>query len=364
MTTTFTVPLEPSGPGGGSPAPDTAAHAISWHGVRTIAVLELRQRIRSTRWRVALAVWFALVGLVSVLIGGAFASLGGDPKWAFGLVLMFVLGLGLVVAPTLASTAINGDRSAGTLAILQVTLLSPADIAVGKLLAGWAAALAFLVVSLPFLIWSALLGGTTVGGFFLSLAVLALMLGVVCAIGLGFSALTARTAGSSVLTYIAVASLTVLTPILFVLTLPAVTTTEQVEVYGLAQGPPADGENSGCETFTAEREVSHTERTWWLLAINPFVILADTGAQPGLDPEDSGPFEAIRAATNEMRNGPPDVVQECWWESQAPPEVDHGTPVWPWGLGANLLLGAAGLAVAIRRLKVPYRTLPGGTRVA
>ncbi|TDE89223.1 ABC transporter permease [Occultella glacieicola] len=363
--TTFDVPLEPGHPlDPAPPGPDTSARAISWQGVRTIAVLELRQRIRSTRWRVALAVWFALVGLVSILIGGAFAALGGDPTWSFGLVLMFVLGLGLVVAPTLASTAINGDRNAGTLAILQVTLLSPADIAVGKLLAGWAAALAFLAVSLPFLIWSALLGGTTVAGFFLSIVVLALLLGVVCAIGLGFSALTARTAGSSVLTYVAVASLTVISLILFALTAPLVTTTEEVEVYGVSEEAMAGDQTYECETFTAQREVTHTERTWWLLAINPFVILADTGAQPGLDPRDSGPFEAIRSATNQVRSGPPDVHQECWLDSAPPPTVDDAAPIWPWGLAANLLLGAVGLAVAIRRLRVPYRTLPGGTRVA
>ena len=62
-----------------------------------------------------------------------------------------MLGLGLLVTPTLASTGINGDRNAGTLATLQVTLLTPAEIAAGKLLAAWAAACAFLVASLPFL---------------------------------------------------------------------------------------------------------------------------------------------------------------------------------------------------------------------
>ena len=55
----------------------------------------------------------------------------------FGAVTFLVLGLGLLVTPTLTSTAINGDRNAGTLATLQVTLLSPAEIALGKLLAAW-----------------------------------------------------------------------------------------------------------------------------------------------------------------------------------------------------------------------------------
>jgi ABC-2 type transport system permease protein len=53
-------------------------------------------------------------------------------------------------------------------------------------------------------------------------------------------------------------------------------------------------------------------------------------------------------------------------ESRAPieePEPDRSV-VWPYGLAANLLLGAGGLAVAVRRLAIPQRTLPRGTRVA
>jgi len=40
------------------------------------------------------------------------------------------------------------------------------------------------------------------------------------------------------------------------------------------------------------------------------------------------------------------------------------TPIWPWGLAGNLLLGAGGVVVAVRRLRIPQRTLPRGTRVA
>jgi hypothetical protein len=40
------------------------------------------------------------------------------------------------------------------------------------------------------------------------------------------------------------------------------------------------------------------------------------------------------------------------------------SPIWPWGLGANLLIGATFLWVAVRRLQVPYGQLPPGTRVA
>jgi len=38
--------------------------------------------------------------------------------------------------------------------------------------------------------------------------------------------------------------------------------------------------------------------------------------------------------------------------------------VWPYGLAANLVVGAAFTAVAVRRLTTPSRRLPRGTRVA
>jgi len=47
----------------------------------------------------------------------------------------------------------------------------------------------------------------------------------------------------------------------------------------------------------------------------------------------------------------------------ATPEPNRSA-VWPWGLAADLLLGAGGLIVAVRRLSIPQRTLPRGTRVA
>jgi hypothetical protein len=38
--------------------------------------------------------------------------------------------------------------------------------------------------------------------------------------------------------------------------------------------------------------------------------------------------------------------------------------VWPWGLGFDLLLGAAGVVVAVNRLRIPTGELARGTRVA
>ncbi len=357
--------------------PTTApTRRFTWQGVRTVLTLELRQRVRSTRWKIALIAWFAIVGLITLLLPALIGFDGGTTSgsWVFGLILLFVLGLGLVVSPTLSSTAINGDRNAGTLAILQVTMLGPGELAVGKLLAGWIAALAFLVISLPFLIWAAVVSQASFGGFMLVLLVLALLLGVVCAIGLGFSSLTTRPAGSSVLTYVVVAGLTVISLIVWGLSLPLVTSqNEEVEVLAV----PIDS-NAECEWTTQTRSVVHTERTWWLLAINPFVVLADAAPTAPQDVDEYGysnygPLEAIQQGVRGARVGEGDQRDECWSANYPAGvsaddfrtiESSDNLPIWPWGLTANLLLGAGGLWLAIRRLRVPYTSLSPGTRVA
>lgn len=384
MSTVTTGGAVPAAPGAVDVPPGPRTWRVTWHGVRTVATLELRQRVRSTRWKVALLVWFLVVGAITALAWAAMAStssgagLDQEPLGPalFGLVVFFVLFLGLVVAPTLSATAINGDRSAGTLAILQVTLLSPAEIVLGKLLASWAAALAFLLVSVPFLVAGLAAGGTPVLSVVVCLVVLALLLAGVCAIGLGFSALTARSAGSAVLTYLAVAGLTVLSLLVFGLTVPAVSNQpEEVRVWTVPSDYDwEDDEVPDCVWETQTQYVSHTERTWWLLAINPFVVVAD--AAPEADRADASAsldlLGGIRQGVRALRAGPATEQDYCWTGQErgasydspvAERDVDDSA-VWPWGLAANLLLGAAGVALAVRRLRIPQRTLARGTRVA
>lgn len=381
-TTDQPTPTAEPGPAPSGIGRQRGVWALSWHGVRTVAVLDLRQRVRSTRWLVALGVWFAVVGAITwltwVATNATFGTDQGDGvlvgPTVFGLIVFFVLFLGLLVSPTLSATSINGDRSAGTLATLQVTLLTPAEIAVGKLAASWAAALAFLAVSVPFLILALAAGGTPALSVIVCLLVLALLLAIVCAIGLGFSALTARTSGSAVLTFMAVAGLTVLSPIVFALTLPAVTTTDQVRVWDVPVNYDWEGGAAPtCEWTTQTVTRPHTERTWWLLAVNPFVIVADAAPEVRGDPTAAGVdlLGGIRGLVREARTGPDRELDRCASGFGASRMVSPVTAaetnrsvVWPWGLGADLLLGAAGLVIAVRRLTIPQRTLPRGTRVA
>jgi len=349
---------------------------LSWHGVRTVAALELRQRVRSTRWIVALVVWFVVVGAITALTTGALGTLTGQDTsplhrgpLLFFVVTFLVLGLGLLVTPTLSSTAVNGDRAAGTLATVQVTLLTPAEIATGKLLGAFAAATAFLVASLPFYGLAMAMGGTRVLTLVSVVVVTAVILASVCGMGIGFSALTARTAGSTVLTFLGVSGLT----------LPANTSQEQVRVWGvspssassaLASDATTSVTSPTCEWRVETRPVTHTERTWWLLAANPFVVVSDASAVPQQDLRTvTSPFAAIREAIRTARAGATGVSNECWGptgQAALPTEGPRPStvPVWPWGLGFSVLLGAAGYVTAVRRLRIPQRTLPRGVRVA
>jgi ABC-type transport system involved in multi-copper enzyme maturation permease subunit len=373
---------------------------VSWAGVRTVAVLELRQRVRSTRWILILVLWAVLLGALTALMhlywwGWDYEGEGPSPSRfgaaVFGMIVYMVLSLGSLIAPAMASTSINGDRAAGVLATPQTTLLTPAEIALGKLGAAWVTSLAFLVVSLPIIGWGYLDGGTPLGRLAVTSALLAVMLLVVCAVGLGWSAITARTTYSVVLTYLTVAAVGIGLPVLYVLLIPVTATTERHVVRTLVPQsatmdprtgqwvePSADGRattrSTGedplvCRESVRRERMRHPERIWWVLAANPYVILADASPLP--PDHDSDMLSEIRRSVRELRQSNPSVSDHC------DPDEWHGgsyqargrnaisvNPTWPYGLAANLALGAGFTAVAVLRLRTPMGRLPRGLRIA
>ena len=378
------------------------------HGVRTIAVLELRQRLRTSRWPVVIGIWFLVIGAVAGLTWWAVSSQPGDPAptlstdrgtTLYDVVLFFVLGLGMLVVPSLTATSINGDREHGVLATMQTTLLTSADIVVGKLVAAWAISLAFLLAASPFLVWAWIAGGVEVGRMLLAVTVLVFVLAVVCALGLMFSTLTARTISSAVLTYLTVAALTFGTVIAFLISIPILSTQQNVRVKTVPETwyqehqptTPADKMSAveptaaDCVYVIREQTILHTERAWWLLALNPFVVVAD--AAPSRKPVTFLGFEPLQlisdgARTARMGTKTPDSLNECWPELQPNPLANDGFQqqnqqqqlerdrlnkvhaVWPYGFVFLGLVGAASTWVAVRRLRTPIRKLPRGTRIA
>ena len=95
---------------------------------------------------------------------------------------------------------------------------------------------------------------------------------------------------------------------------------------------------------------------------------------PARDPivhDDGGgsadPWAAIRDGVRDLRS-PDRVNNQCYYDADSAArrrrQAGDPAPIWPWGLAANLALGAAGVVVAVRRLTIPSRKLARGTRVA
>lgn len=376
---------------------------MSPHGIATVAKQEFRLRIRAGRWRWLLSLWFGILLLFTGLLRAALSGFSEDDIVDKGIVIygglmLFVLGLALLVVPALAAQSVNGDRERGTLATLQVTRLSAADICLGKFAAAWGTSLVFLALTLPLVVYAVAEKGVPIGRVVVVTVVLSLLLGTVCAVSLALSALLSRTTTSGVLAYLAVFALTVGTLVVFGL-VTAITTEKYTETYascpptqeqvpsaGVPAAPPSPGfqlnpQNCPEQSYQATR--ARTDRTWWLLAPNPFVILADAAPQlPPLtaeqrrqrradeargiqqqDARDIDPLGGLGRAVRDLRKHP-DATGSFSYSPLTPPVRDQRKPVWPWGLAFDVALALGALWLTTRRLSTPTRNLPKGQRIA
>jgi len=250
------------------------------------------------------------------------------------------------------------------------------------------------------------------------------LVAVVCAIGLGWSALVSRGAVSTLFTYLSVVFLTVLTPIVMALAIPLVIESNTIRIWGASSQVEddyskqldiywqqnTDGENlpappvDKCTWHSETQSAVHLDKVWWIVAVNPFVVTADAAPLPPGAAEDltkysqigTDPLALLKMGVRSMSQ--PDSLQrdECAMLYMQYPgysvstdqagnvtaiDVESGveasfdspvqrrvlnaeTPIWPWGLAANLLLGGSMFVIAVRRLRIPYTKLSPGTRVA
>ena len=367
-----------AGPGTDRPR-GRGSYALRWRGLRLVTSLELRQRLRSKRWYVALAVWtlvmmgIGALGLGPTLYSAQWEDVGPIAAMVFSLQMILVLFAMLLVVPALSAGSINGDRTAGTLATLQASLLSPAEIVLGQLLAGFLTGLAFLVLALPSLVPIALLGSIGILYMLRLLGVIVLLTLCVTAVGLGLSALTSRQLGSVVLAYVIVFGVTVVLPIAWGSTAVVLNEEREVTNYYSVYDDEYSMEKSRCVAEQVEETVPRLDLSLPLLWGNPVVLLAE--AAPTLpadyDPLEDPDTDLLTTLKTGMRSAAttthPVHSVHCSPEDPGYP-TDLGTPpnrpVWPMGLGLWLLVGALSLLVAVRRLAVPVRHLGAGTRIA
>jgi len=346
-------------------------------GVSVILSLELRQRVRGVAWYVLLGVFVVLIAIVTLLLTVALNGFGlssderGVGAGIYSAIIYFVLLLSTLVVPALSGNAINGDRDAGTLATTQITLVTTWQLVLGKFLAAWITALAFLVAALPFIVFSALIGGLSPLTVLVSAAVLAVELGVVAAIGVGLSGILTRSLFSIVLTYLVVAALSVGTLIAFALGGITVQT-DRTSTYITGTEYSASGLAIECGApVVSKQTVPRFDLFWGVLVANPYVLLADavpTTYNNGY-PEDL--FGYIKFSTRSAQITPQDsVYNECDQNagstvSPTPEETITSTiPGWFVGLFIHLLLAGGALYWAWARTDTPAGRLPKGSRVA
>ena len=373
-----------------APARAAAPHGNPWRpsirGVALAAWIELLRRRPSTKGYVVYAI--ALVGIVALSVVAAVSAGPDKSSVPFELVLILILGAGMLIGPSLSATSINGDSSEGVLAPLQMTRLTAADLAFGKLFASWIVCLAALLTTTPLLVYAYGRSGWRVGEAAAVLGVILFIVLAVTAVGLAWSSVAARAVASVSLTHLTTGLLVLGTLLLFVFTLPLVGEDVHVTSHDRAydQMTQAQLDDLNFDTSTLPcvdidelYTINHTDKTAWMLLLNPAIVIIESA--PLVNPEtykadgraEPGIFAVLHQSVSGARLGPqqPEAYNGCtgdygdpeaYAKRQAEEAMLRANPIPGLALAATLLVGSMWLVV--RRLRVPYKKLRSGTRVA
>lgn len=313
---------------------------------------ELRTRMRGRRAATIITMWLAMnAGVLALVYLAAqnvaqqrfgFAGLAntvdigrGIFEWTlFGMLLLMLL-----IVPAQAAGAIAGERERQTLIPLQVTLLTPRRIVIGKLAASVAFLTLLIVSALPLLAVGYLVGGVGIGDVVIGTGAVLLSGFLVAAGCIAVSTYVRRVQGATVLCYALVLALTVGS----LLAYGAYAIVDQSRGFDAADPPDA------------------------LLLPNPVAFVSDVvgdyhhGEMPS-------PFDGLYSLVNEEEQFvavAPDAGNVAFGgefiggEAQfVQPErrAEGGFPFW---LGSLITLGLwsfAALALAVRRLRTPAET--------
>jgi ABC-2 type transport system permease protein len=177
---------------------------------------ELKERLRTRRATVVVVGYLGILAVVLRIVYAAQTRNGSqgfvDPgmlvteaasigRTLFETLVFFMLVLVVLLVPGMTADALTGERERQTLVPLQVTLLRPRSIVGGKLMASLAFVTFLVLVTLPLLGVSFLLGGVTWGHLVAGVAaVLATGVFLAC-LSIACSAYASRTQAAMVLAY-------------------------------------------------------------------------------------------------------------------------------------------------------------------
>ena len=334
---------------------------------------ELKERMRRKRSGLVLTVYLlVLAGALWLLYLGASASGVDGPgalrlaslgRAAFQTLLFTMLFLVCFIVPGLAAGGIAGERERQTLVPLQVTLLRPRSILLGKLAASLAFVVFLVFAALPLIGVSFLLGGVEPGEVVRGVGMVLAVATTVAALALTCSTLMHRVQGATVLSYAVVCFLVGGTFVAF-----------GAEMLVDRKGPQG--------------------RSQLLLALNPLMATADVVSRvPDSGSRVPSPFTPLQSLIGEREKpknntpgnvgafartlesgvemrviadpaisvGPPGaplpldangVVGQAGAAQFRPPFLNR-IPMWALALGGYALLSLGGLALAARRLSTP-----------
>jgi len=314
---------------------------------------ELKERVRGLRAFIAITVFVLVLVLTAFFVYesskennsnfgifdiGRQTRIGRD---LFEWILLVMTCLVLFFVPGLTAGAVAGERERQTLQPLQVTLLRPRSILIGKMIAAVAYLVLLIVAALPLMAMCSLLGGVRLvdivrGTIGVILTAVALSAMVVC-----ISTFAKRVQSATVLAY----AFTVLL---------------------LASGPLAYGMAS---VLDARSPHDQTQAPAFLLAINPIVMVSDLTASRTLTGD--GPLTTVEREVAQAKTqnegwfdwfpdnfAQPNLPQPAVFfpgqiDNPAAESFSLGTPAWTL---AVTFLGAVTLILfllAARRLRTP-----------
>lgn len=308
---------------------------------------ELRQRSRSIRSVVIMTIFLgALIGVsyIAYLASAGFSQFSSNPldqltqsagRTVFEWVLFAQVAFLMLIIPALSAGAIAGERDRQTLIPLQVTLVGPVGIFLGKVIASAGFVLLMLVAAAPVLAVPFVIGGISLSHVIWSLVTLLALGFLLAAIGVSCSSIFRRTQTATLAAYAVVAGL-VIGSLVGTIILMAIDNARGIDIV---------------------------ETRLWILYLNPFVAVADAAGD--LSGPAVGPFGAIKEVFTRNQFDNQFVINEgngVWIDGNTGRRVELDEPwlsVWVRSLGSITLLALFTSILGVRRLRAPYREIPG-----
>lgn len=320
--------------------------AVLGRPMNPVLARELRQRMRG-RWApIVITIYLLVLAGVMHLVHSAYVratdstsalEAGGLGRTLFQTLLFFMLMLLCFLVPGLSAAAVAGERERQTLVPIQVTLLKPFSIVLGKLMASLAFVLLLLAATLPLISVSLIIGGVGLPEVFRAMGMLFMTAVLLASISVATSSVLKRVQAATVVAY----GFTFLLLLGTLMGFAAQLVITQDPVSAQPQG---------------------------ILALNPVFAVADVIGGRHQSLPGGSPFTPAQAVLREREEGDtfsarndvevfadPNgniIRRPPQFQGQAPPN-ERNVPFWVWSMLSWAVVIGLSMLIASRRLRAP-----------